>query len=59
MHIQGSLLPLVSNPITVTLKDYRDGIKAALDIFKIESSADALDTAMLNGVKSDICAWVC
>ena len=58
-YIQGSLLPLVSNPSAVALQDYRDAIKAALDVFKIESSANTLDTALLTGVKSDICAWVC
>lgn len=56
--MQGSLLPL-SPSILIQQEDYRDAIKAALDIFKIDPSANALDTAILNGVKSDICAWVC
>ena len=57
LSIQGSLLPLA--PFSVVQEDYRDAIKAAIDIFEIEPSANALDTTVLNGVKSDVCAWVC
>lgn len=55
--MQGRLLPTA--PFGAIQEGYRDAIKAAIDIFKIESSANALDTAVLTSVKSDICNWVC
>ena len=56
MYTQENLLPLASFT-TVLLQDYRDAIKAAVDIFNVTSS-DPLATNVLNGIKSDICAWV-